>query len=182
MNVGSQFRVCEGRDLKLHEQPACGLQSRADRLDFRVLLQHFMTHFAPPTRLFIPTKGKSSVENVVAVNPNRTGTELGSQAMRLLNIPSPNARSQPINRIVSLREHLCRVAERNRRDHWSEDLLLHDLHLFIGIHQDRRLDEVAFVAVAASSDHGLGAFGESRLEIATYTIQLFGGNQRTYVG
>ena len=78
------FRIlCEGWELRAKQATGIYLQCGADRLDFRVLLQHFMTHFAPPTRLFIPTKGQSSVENVVAVNPNRTGAELGSQAMRL---------------------------------------------------------------------------------------------------
>src|SRR5579863_2384500 len=135
-----------------------------------------MTHFAPPTRLLITAKGQGSIENVVAVNPDRAGAELGSQAMRLLDVSSPNARSQSVNRIVGLRDQLGGIAERNGCHHGSEDLLLHNLHLFVGIHQNRRLDEVAFVAVPASSDDSLGAFGEPRLEIFTNTIQLFDGN------
>ena len=97
--VAPPFRVlCEGWELKLNQQPARGLQRRANCFDFCILLQRFMAHFASPSRLFVSTEGQGSVENVVAVDPHRAGAELSRQTMRLLDVARPYPRSQPINR------------------------------------------------------------------------------------
>src|ERR1700674_390768 len=146
---------------KLSESTHGHLQGGADRLDFGVLLQYFVAHFAAPAGLLVSAEGQGSVENVVAVNPHRTGAELGSETMRLLDIARPNSRGQAVNRIVGLRNQFPGIAERNGRNHRSEDLLPHDLHVLVRVHQNGGLDEVSFVAVPASSGDRLGAFGDS---------------------
>jgi hypothetical protein len=55
---------------RLHQR---NLQRGTNRFDFGVLLQHFVAHFAAPAGLLVSAKGQGGIENVVAVNPYRSG-------------------------------------------------------------------------------------------------------------
>ena len=67
--------------------------------------------------------------------------------VRFLDVARPDARGQAVDRVVGLWHDLVQIAERNRRHHRSEDFLLHHFHFFVGVDEDRRLDEVALVAM-----------------------------------
>ena len=71
--------------------------------------------------------------------------------MRFLDVASPDARGQAVDRVVGLGGDFLDMLERNRRDHGPENFLPHHFHFFVGVHQDRGLHEVALVAVARSA-------------------------------
>src|SRR4029077_3394905 len=171
----------DNADKSMHS-PIIPLQRRADGFYFRVLLQDFVAHFATPAGLLVSAEGQCRVKDVVAVNPDRAGAELGGQAMRLRDVARPDSGGQAIGGGVGLFDQFGSIAERNRRDHGAEDFFLHDFHAVVGINQNGRLYEIAFVAVATSTSHGLGTFGKSGLEESANPIQLLGRNQRTHFG
>jgi hypothetical protein len=50
------------------------LEPNHHRLGFRILLQHFVTHFAAPAGLFVTAKRQSGIKYVVTIDPDRAGS------------------------------------------------------------------------------------------------------------
>jgi hypothetical protein len=49
------------------------LEPNHHRLGFRILLQHFVTHFAAPAGLFVAAKRQSGIKYVVTIDPDCAG-------------------------------------------------------------------------------------------------------------
>ena len=59
-----------------------------------------MAHFAAPAGLFVAAEGQRGVEYVVAIDPNRTGAELGRGAVGLRDVAGPDAGGEAVDRVV----------------------------------------------------------------------------------
>src|SRR6478672_7798429 len=68
------------------------LQRGADGFDFGVVLENFVAHFAAPAGLFVSAEGQRGIENVVAVDPDRTGAEFRGDLIGFLDVARPDAR------------------------------------------------------------------------------------------
>ena len=93
----------------------------------------------------------------------------------------PDPGCEPIDRIVRPTQQFFRIVKRNRRYHWPENFLLHDLHVILGVDQNRRLDKVSLVADLVPARRGLRALGHSDLKIVADALQLLLGNQRPHM-
>src|SRR5271167_1629265 len=58
-----------------HHRPADS-DTHADRLGLEIIFEHLAAHLAAPARLLVAAKGHRRVEDVVAVDPDRTGAQL----------------------------------------------------------------------------------------------------------
>lgn len=65
------------------------------------------------------------------------------------------------------------VLEFRNRTHGAEDFFLHDLHVFLHVGEDGRLDEVALFAVALSADFNLGAFLFAGSDISVRSVDQY---------
>ena len=74
-----------------------------------------MAHFAAPAGLLVSAEGQRGVEHVIAIDPHSSGAQLGSDAVRFLNVTRPNARGQSINGIVGFGNQIVQIAEREWR-------------------------------------------------------------------
>ena len=61
-----------------------------------------MTHLAAPAGLLIPTEWERCVEDIVAVDPDGSGAELGREGMRFLDVVRPNSSGETVDRVVGL--------------------------------------------------------------------------------
>src|SRR6476469_4484335 len=101
--------------------------------------------------------------------------------MGLADIAGPDCRRQTIDRLVRRREYLLQVSKWHGADNRPKDFLLRDLHLLRGVDQHGRFDKVASVAQLMPADHCLGAFGETRLQVAEYAPLLLVRHQRAHL-
>lgn len=67
--VGALLKYFDGLPLILVR-----LEPNHHRLGFRILLQHFVTHFAAPAGLFVTAKRQSGIKYVVTIDPDRAGS------------------------------------------------------------------------------------------------------------
>src|SRR5262249_55968952 len=59
----------------------------------RVVVEDFVTHLAAPAGLLVATEWQGCVEDVVAVNPYRTGSQLLRSTVRFTDVLCPNTSS-----------------------------------------------------------------------------------------
>src|ERR1700733_108049 len=137
--------------------------SGADGFGLCVEIEGVVSHLASPTRLFVTSKGHARVEDVVAVDPHRAGAKLLRHAMRLANVPRPDGSGQAVVAVVGPGNDFFRIRKWHRRHDRSEDFFLHDFHVFLGVYQDRRFNEVSTVTGLVAASHSFCAFGESGL-------------------
>src|ERR1700723_1148040 len=183
---GQSGRVGDPAELKTknpHETNSRKLRNRrADRFDLGVKIQYFVTHFAAPSGLLIAAEGHRRIKHVVAIDPDGPRPKQRSSTVRLADVASPDAGGQTILGGVGLGDEVVHILEWDGGDHGPEDFFPHDLHLFVGVDQDRGLDEVALLSLAAASDRGLGTFRVSGFQIAAHAIHLLFRDQRAHIG
>src|SRR3984885_13541123 len=68
---------------------ASKLDAHAHRLGLKIILENFAAHLTAPARLLIAAERHRSVEDIVAIDPNRTGAQLIRDAMRALDVAGP---------------------------------------------------------------------------------------------
>src|ERR1700685_561367 len=74
--------------------------THANCLGFKIILEHLAAHLAAPARLLVAAKGQRRVEDVVAIDPDRAGSQLIGDAMGTLDVAGPQARGQPVHGVV----------------------------------------------------------------------------------
>src|SRR5262245_34749887 len=70
------------------------------RLDLRVVVEDELTHFTSPTRLLVAAEGQRGVEDIVAVDPDRSGTDPLGDLVRLGDVSAPYAGGEAVGRAV----------------------------------------------------------------------------------
>src|ERR1700722_19240359 len=82
------------------------LDTHADRLGLEIIPQHLASHLAAPARLLVAAKGHCRVEDVVAIDPDRSRPQLIGDAMSALDVGGPKTRGQTVDRIVGAANQL----------------------------------------------------------------------------
>ena len=130
----------------------------------------------------VAAEGYGGVHRLVAIDPDRTGTQRPGHLMRLADIGSPDARAETEGRRVGALDQLVTVLEGDRGDHGTEDFLLRDPHVVQHIGEHGRLHEIALgqcaFGQASAAGHGFGAFLLADGEIAGHALHLLLGDER----
>src|ERR1039458_1325640 len=150
----------------------------ADRFDLGIRLQRLVAHFATPPRLLVAPEGKSGVEDVVTVDPYRSGPDLLGQGMGLRDVIGPDAGAEPVRTVVGHPGDVIEALERGRHHHGTEYLLADDLHVGPGVGQDRGFHEVAAGAAAATPREGRGPVGTAGIEVSRDPPELLVRDRR----
>src|SRR5689334_13568773 len=103
---------------------------------------------ASEAALLVAAEWGAGIETVVGVDPHRPGFDLSSHAMGELDILRPNRGHQSVDCAVGDGYRLIRVIETDRGEHWTEDLLLRDLHVWFYFGEDGGLHEKALAVIA----------------------------------
>src|SRR5271170_85144 len=148
------------------------LQLHRHRLHLGIVRQPILPELAPNTRLFKSSERRRGVEHVVAIHPNRSGSDSISNRMRLGYILGPNRSSQAVQRFIRPVHHFVDVLELQDRHHRTEDLFLGDLHIVLYVGEYCRFDEVALIANAIPSGQQLGIFLLPGFDIAHHFVEL----------
>ena len=104
-----------------------------------------MPHLLPPARLFVPAKGKSGVEDIVAVNPYRSAAKFRDNTMRFADIFGLYSRRQAVNAIIRRRDDFFDILKRHGADYWAEDLFLNDFPVGLRIDQHGWFQKISLV-------------------------------------
>lgn len=97
------------------------------------------------------------VEHVIAVDPHRTRLERIADADGRVDVVGVHGGGKPVGGAVADLDGVLLRLEFGDRADGAEDFLLHDLHVFADIREDRRFDEVALVTLALAANFDLGA-------------------------
>src|ERR1700722_3521818 len=161
----------------------CGarLEGGADGFYFGVVFEGFVAHFAAPAGLLVAAERKSGVEDVVAVDPDGAGAELVGDLVGFLDVARPDACGEAVDGVVGFFHDFVEIGEGSRDDDGAEDFLLHDFHIFGGVDEDRRLDEVALVTVAFAAGDCFRAVLFAGVEETYDAIELLFGHERAHV-
>src|SRR3954462_13419770 len=92
-----------------------------------VLEQPFAPALASEAALAIAAEAAARVEEIGRVDPDRPGLNAARDIQRLVDVLGPDARRQPVPRVVRQSHRLRGRAERHRDEHWPEDLDLRQL-------------------------------------------------------
>src|SRR5262249_29472029 len=99
------------------------------RLDLGVELERGLAHLAAEAALLVAAEGRGGVEDVVAIDPDRSRLERLGELVRLRDVGGPDRGGEAVRRVVSGLRDLLHVLERDRADDRSEDLFLQDLRV-----------------------------------------------------
>src|SRR5262249_28720337 len=129
-------------------QAAAGGPSEFSQLDADVLrfgeeVERIEAALAADAALLHPAKGNAEVSQQPRVDPHRPAVDGGRDAVRLLEVPRPDARRESVPRAVGVRDRFVGRIEGRDGDDWSEDLLLHDAPAAVEARDHCRLQEVA---------------------------------------
>ena len=72
----------------------------ADRLRLQVVIERVVSHLASPARLLVAAERHRRIEDVVAVDPDRTRAQAVGDAVSLADVPRIDTRREPVCRIV----------------------------------------------------------------------------------
>jgi hypothetical protein len=112
------------------------------------------------------------VEHVIAVNPYGAGTEAVGDANGSVQVGGVNSSRKAVGSIVGCLDDLVFCAELGNRADRAEDLLLHDLHVWLNIGEDGGLNKVSLLSVSLTTNLNLGAGLLALLNIAHDTVIL----------
>jgi hypothetical protein len=80
-------------DGKARVQPtrlaASGSDTHADRFGLKIVLEDLAAHLAAPARLLVAAEGQRRVEDVVAIDPDRAGSQLIGDTVSTLDVAGP---------------------------------------------------------------------------------------------
>src|SRR5438270_1195192 len=96
--------------------------------------------------------------------------------MRLAHIMRPNSSRQAVDAVVGDGQNFIYIFKRKRRHHGSKNFFLNHFHILTRVDQYGWLDEVSFSSLSAATNHGLGAFGKSGVNVAAHAIELLFGD------
>jgi len=101
----------------------------------------------------------------MTVNPHGPGLQPITDLDGDIQVPGMHTGGESIKGIMRLPKHFLDILELCNGDDRPENLLLHDLHLLVDIGEDRGLDKVALLAVAAAPGLDLGTLVLARLDV-----------------
>src|SRR5258708_7113904 len=122
------------------------LQFQVTVLDLRVKLKRILANFAAEARLLVTAERRDRIDHPVAVDPYRAGLELASDLVRAADVAGPDCGRQPVVGVVTLKNRVVFIFERNGRGNRAKDFLARDPHVVIHIRKHGRFDEVALAA------------------------------------
>jgi hypothetical protein len=96
----------------------------------------------PDARLLVTAEGRVRRIDVVTVRPHPACLDVAARPVGGVDVPRPDSRADPVERVVGDLHHVVVVVEAGDRHDGSEDLLLEDPHLVVAL-EDGRLDVVA---------------------------------------
>src|SRR5438552_11637269 len=147
-----------------------------DALYLRVEVERVAAQLAPVAALLVAAEGRTRVEDVVAVDPHRSGADGARHPVRLADVTRPHAGGEAVGRVVALQHGVVLVLERDDGDDRAEYLLTGDLHVVAHAGEDGGLDEVALLEalgrVALAADQRLRAFLLAGLGVTATALEL----------
>ena len=143
------------------------------RFDFGVIPQGVFAEFAADAGHLESAKGGGGVEDVVAVDPHRSGPQLGGEAVGFADISCPNRGGQAVHALVAAVNHIVDVLERNDAHHGAEDFFAGDFHFVFHAGEYRRLDEEAAVADTLTAGEHFSAAFLAGFDVTHHPVELF---------
>jgi hypothetical protein len=129
----------------------------------------------PNPGLLVATERRDWIDDVVAVDPNRSGLQPSRNFMCAADVIGPDRGSEPIGRIVALQHCVVLIFERNHGHDGTEDLLTRNLHGVLHVGENGGIDEEALAVVNVAARRQLGAFLFPDIQIAFDPIELIFG-------
>ena len=167
-------------------RPQAFLRGSAKRhrngFQFCVIGQSGLAQFAPEAAHLETAKRCSRIEDIVAVDPHRTGAEFVCQRVGFCPVSAPDCGSQTVAGVICSQCDFVEVPELQDAHHGPEDFFPGDIHLICHAGEYRRLDEVAFVADAVASSNTGSALAASATDIAHDLVELSLINLRSLFG
>ncbi len=147
-------------------------KSDTDGLDLCIVGQSVLAELATKTGLLEATEGHLVAEHVVVVDPDGTGLERVGHTKGRVEILGVNGSGKTIGGLVTSLDNLIFGLELADGADRSEDLLLHNLHIWADIGEDGGLNEVALVTVTLTTMLDLGASLLAGLDVAHNAVEL----------
>src|SRR4051812_39215600 len=140
-------KIESGHFLPLEEPELVG--AVADKLVFclLVVVQHDLVVFSSDSGLLVATECSMCRIEVITVGPDASGLDGAAELIRTVQVASPDAGTETVERVVGDGESFIVVLEGGDGDDRSEDLLLEDAHLIVTL-EDCGLDIEAIGEVA----------------------------------
>jgi len=127
------------------------------RLRLRIIIQCRLTQLPPNPRLLKPTKRQLMMQQIIRVNPNSPRLQRIAHSNSSVQVLGMNSGGKTISGTVAYADGILFGLEFCDGADGTEDLFLHDLHVFADVGEDGGFDEVAFVAFALAADFDFGA-------------------------
>jgi hypothetical protein len=112
------------------------------------------------------------MKHVIAVNPDSAGTEAIRNTNGRVQVGGVNGSCEAVGCVVGGLDDLVFCAELGNGADRAEDLLLHDLHVWLDIGEDGGLDEISLLSVSLTTNLNLGTRLLALLNIAHDTVIL----------
>jgi hypothetical protein len=142
------------------------------RLGLCVVGERSLSEFSANAGLLVATEGHLLVEHVVLVDPDGTRLERVGHADGGVEVGGVHTRGETVGGVVADGDDLLLGLELGDGADGAEDLLLHDLHVLSDVGEDRGLDEVTLLAVAATTGLDLGTSLLALLNVTHDTVVL----------
>lgn len=147
-------------------------ESDSHGLDLSVVGQSVLAEFSANTRLFEATEWYLVREHVVAVDPDGTGLKGVGYSDGGVKVCSVNGSGETVCGLVSSLDDLIFGVKLGDSADGTEDLFLHDLHVFRDAGEDGGLDEVSFVTVSVTTGLNLGTGFLAGLDVVHDSVVL----------
>src|SRR2546430_9688593 len=159
-------------------------QSHPDGLELRIIVQRLAPQVAPESRELVAAERRRGVVEVVRVHPHGPRLDRASHAVRFLDIPGPDPGREAVQRAVAELDALGFVLERQHRQNGTENLLVDDLHPWLGVVEHRGLDvePLAVHLRGFAAGHQPGAFLLPGRDIGEHRLLLALGDDRPQPG
>src|SRR5258708_19494212 len=104
-----------------------------DRLDVEIFFQMLLAGLATIAAHLVAAERHRRVHRLIAIDPDRAGAKRFRHAMRLADVPGPDAAAQSKSRGIGALDQFVAVLERDSRDHRPKNLLLGDPHVVLDV-------------------------------------------------
>jgi len=152
------------------------------RLDVSVIFQGILSKLATNSALLETTEWYISIEHVDAVDPNSSGLELVCSHQGTIDILGKDGGSESVYAVVGLADDIFLILELDDHTNGPEDLLLDDLHIWLGFRENCWLDVITLGPNAVTAKMNGRTFILSRLNVPHDAIKLELGDLWPLVG
>lgn len=145
-------------------------------LNLGISLETSLTQLATNPTLLNTTERNAEVAIIARVNPDHTRLDLGSNAVRTLDIRREHSRAKTVRGIVGARERLTLIGEGGDGNERPKHLLAVDAHVVLDVGEDGGGDEEALAAgdvlLRLTASNQLGALGLAALDVGQDAVVL----------